>query len=83
MAQANAQEALQHGMDSCEQVAKAVEGISVAAKKLLEGPLTPAAACLLIREAMPRGTKSHVTVDDVYAVLLGAANMKIHLKGTR
>lgn len=75
------EEMLQHSADACEQVAKAIEGIGAAAKKLLNGPLSVEAACLLIREAMPHGTKSTVTVKQVEAVLRGAAMVgHIHLK---
>lgn len=75
------QEALQHGADSCEQVAKAIQGIGQAARAILAGPLTVDATCILIREAMPRGTKSGVSEAMIRSVLQGAAALDgVHLK---
>lgn len=75
--------AVQHTVEECEHLAKAIEGIAVAVQKLVGGPLTVRTLCLLIRDALPRGSRD-VSVTDIQAVLEGACALgRRHLKAGR
>lgn len=72
-------EVLQHGADSCEQVAKAIEHVARAATQLVNGPLELRSAAILIRAQLPRGSKLEVA--EIVDVLVAAAAMgRYHLK---
>ena len=75
---------LQHSVDDCAEIAAGIRGIAEAAKRLVGGPLTMRALCVLIREALPRGSKTKVDVDDIAVVLQAAANLgAVHLKAVK
>ncbi len=70
---------LQHGADSCEQVAKAIEHVAAAANRIVCGPLELRSAAVLIRQQLPRGSK--LELEDIVNVLRAAEAMaRWHLK---
>lgn len=70
---------LQHVASDCELVAKAIESVADAAMKVLSGPLTMNALCVLVREQLPYGSKSRISKEDVQDVLEAAAAMSRHV----
>lgn len=48
---------LMHDSLACEKTADAIRAVSAAAQKLVNGALTRRALALLIRDALPRGSK--------------------------
>lgn len=70
---------LSHSADDCEQVAKAIEAIGDAALKVISGPLTMNAICLLVRDQLPYGSKTRISLSDVQDVLEAAAGIGKHL----
>jgi len=76
-----AAQGLTHGAESCGQVAEAIRAVGEAARALLSSRLELDTLCILVREALPRGFKSEVSVAQIRAVLQAAASLQaVHLK---
>lgn len=75
-------EILTHAASDCAEIAAAIRSIAAAARTITRGALTLNAAALLIRDLLPHGSKTRLTVRDIQDVLASAAALGEHVRTT-